>query len=145
MSFKLNRFGESKQLQIEQLVAYAELLGLSGSDLVAIGGKIEREKAKAQKIANMEIIRSFECLPIGRDVINEMSDRFKLKTINGSYNFYNQDGWGFWEVLSLKTKVRKTYHVDMFGHELPKVKGYRVKSRYALLLDIAAGKIQLNF
>ena len=144
MSFKLNRFSEARQDQVEQLIAYAELLGLSGRDLVAIGGKMDRERAKVRKAANMEIVRSFECLPIGRDILSEHSIRFKLKTAAGAYNFENVDGWNMWTVTSLKTKATKTYYVDMYEYELPKTH-YRVRSRYAVLLDIASGRLQLNF
>ena len=144
MSFKLNRFSEARQDQVEQLIAYAELLGLTGRDLVAIGGKMDRERAKVRKAANMEIVRGFECLPIGRDILSEHAVRFKLKTAAGAYNFENIDGWNIWEVSSLKTKTTKTHSVGMHEYDLPKVH-YRLRSRYALLLDIASGKFPLNF
>ena len=144
LNMKLKRFSAARQDQIEQLVAYAELLGLSGEDLVAIGGKIQRDRARVQRIANMEIVHGFECLPIGRDTVNEFSIRFKLKTINGAYNFENIDGWNYWEVTSLKTKMRKTHRVDLYNYELPKAHHY-ARSRNALLLDIAGGKFSLDF
>lgn len=144
MSFKLSRFSNARQDQVEQLISYAEMLGLSGRDLVAIGGKMDREQTKIKKIANMEIIRSFECLPIGRDVINDHSIRFKLKTVHGAYNLESIDGWNMWAAVSLKTKVQKQHYVDMHEYDLPK-SHYRVKSRYALLLDIASGRFPLNF
>ena len=40
---KLNRFSADKQDLIEQFVEYAQLMGLSGRDLVAISGKLDRE------------------------------------------------------------------------------------------------------
>lgn len=147
MSFKLNRFSEARQDQVEQLIAYAELLGLTGRDLVAIGGKMDREKSKVKKLANMEIIKGFECLPIGRDRFGrEMSldFRFKLKTSAGNYNFTNVDGWNIWEVHSLKTKMKIDHPVNMYEYELPKV-SYQTRSRYAMLLDVASGKFLLNF
>ena len=144
MSFKLNRFSEARQDQVEQLISYAELLGLSGRDLVAIGGKMDRERAKAKKVANMEIVKSFECLPIGRDRMTENATRFKLKTAAGAYNFENIDSWNQWEVFSLATKVRKMHYVGIWDYELPKA-SYQTRSRYALLLDIASGRFQLNF
>lgn len=145
MSFKLNRFSDEKMIQVEQLIAYATLLGLSGEDLVSIGGKISREQSKAKKINNMEIVKSFECLPIGRDRITENSVRFKLKTTAGSYNFENMDHWNQWEIFSLKTKTRKMHSTGMWEYELPKTSSYQTRSRYALLLDIANGRLQLNF
>jgi hypothetical protein len=143
MSFKLNRFDKSKQDQIEQLIEYAQLLGLSGRDLVAIGGKLDREQAKIRKHANMEIVRGFDCITIGADTKYELDKRFKLKTVSGAYNF-EDDGWSRWEITSLKTKVKRSWRVDSYEYDLPKT-DYRTRQRYALLLDIANGRLQLNF
>jgi len=143
MSINLNRFSADKQEQLEQFVAYAQLMGLSGRDLVAIGGKIEREQAKQRKLANMEIVRGFECLPIGADDKYNLDHRFKLKTVDGAYNF-EDDSWSRWEVTSLKTKVKRTYFVDTYEWDLPKTH-YRTRQRYAMLLDIASGKFKLDF
>ncbi len=143
MSFDLKRFSDDKKEQLEQFVAYAQLMGLSGRDLVAIGGKIDREQAKQRKLANMEIIRSFECLTIGADTKHDLDRRFKLKTLHGAYNF-DDDGWNRWEVTSLKTKVQRVHHVDSYGYDLPKT-DYRTRSRYAMLLEIASGRFKLDF
>jgi len=143
MTFNLNRFSKDKQEQLEQFVAYAQLMGLSGRDLVAIGGKIDREQAKQRKLSNMEIIRGFDCITIGADTIHDLDKRFKLKTASGAYNF-EDDGWSRWEVTSLKTKVKKTHFVDTYDYDLPKT-DYRTRQRYAMLLDIASGKFPLNF
>lgn len=140
---KLNRFSEDKQEQLEQFVAYAQLMGLSGRDLVAIGGKIDREEKKVRKDANMEIVRGFECLPIGADNKYDLDDRFKLKTVGGAYNF-NSDGWNRWEIVSLKTKAKRSYYADPYDYELPKT-DYRTRSRYAMLLEIAVGRFKLDF
>ncbi len=143
MSFDLKRFSKDKQEQLEQFVAYAQLMGLSGRDLVAIGGKIDREQAKQRKLANMEIVKGFECLAIGADTQHDLDRRFKLKTTTGAYNF-EDDGWSRWEITSLKTKSKKTHHVDIYDYDLPKT-DWRIRQRYAVLLDIANGRLQLNF
>jgi hypothetical protein len=143
MSFDLKRFSKDKQEQLAQFVAYAQLMGLSGRDLVAIGGKIEREQAKQRKIANMEIVRSFDCIPIGADTKHDLDRRFKLKTVDGSFNF-EDDSWSRWEVTSLRTKVKRTHFVDTYEWDLPKTH-YRTRQRYAMLLDIASGKFKLDF
>jgi hypothetical protein len=143
MTFNLNRFSKDRQEQLEQFVAYAQLMGLSGRDLVAIGGKIEREQAKQRKLANMEIVRGFDCLPIGADTKHDLGKRFKLKTADGAYNF-EYDGWSRWEITSLKTKAKQGHSVDIWDYDLPKT-DYRIRHRYAILLDIAAGKFKLNF
>lgn len=144
MSLKLNRFSDARQDQVEQLISYAELLGLSGRDLVAIGGKMERERVKAKKTANMALVGTFECLPIGRDTITERTVRFKLKTSTGAYNFENVDNWDHWTVLSLSTKVKKFHRADLYEYDLPRLH-YLLRSRYTVLLDIALGKFLLDF
>ena len=102
---KLSRFTSDKQDLIEQFVEYAQLMGLSGRDLVAIGGKLDRESKKEVKKANMAIVKGFDCLTIGNDSQWHMDIRFKLKTPNGAYNFeidpYSVD------ITSLKTKVKQ--------------------------------------
>jgi hypothetical protein len=144
MTFNLNRFSKDKQEQLEQFVAYAQLMGLSGRDLVAIGGKLDREQAKQRKLANMEIVRGFDCLSIGTDnKYHDLDRRFKLKTINGAYNFYS-DGWSRWQVDSLKTKVKLFHSVYDHDYDLPKT-NYMTRHRYAMLLDIATGKFKLDF
>ena len=145
MSFKLNRFSDDKQDQIEQLIEYAQLLGLTGRDLVAIGGKIDRLQAKQRKAANMVIIKGFECLPIGKDTNTawNLDKRFKLKTSTGTYNF-ETGGWDSWTVTNLKTKVKKGYNVDPYEYDLPNT-NWSTRQRYTMLLDIANGKFSLNF
>ncbi len=145
MSFKLRRFSAERQEQIDQLISYAQLLGLSGTDLVSIGGKMNREQAKTKKSANLAIINGFRCLAIGNDTINEYSHRFKLKTANGAYNLELYDGWAIWEVVSLRTKVVKKHTTNIWEYELPKTHNYRLLSKYSMLLDIAASKFKLDF
>lgn len=144
MSFKLSRFPAEKQDQIEQLIAYAQLLGLSGKDLVAIGGKMDRDRASEEKRANMAVIESFDCLLIGRDNPYDIDNRFKLKTVDGAYNFV-QDGYhSQWVVTSLRTKVQRSHYADAYNWALPKTK-WRKQQRYAMLLDINAGRFKLDF
>jgi hypothetical protein len=136
------RFPADKQEQVRQLVGYATLMGLSGKDLVSIGGKLDRIKAARERASNMEIINSFNCLPIGADSKRSSDDRFKLKTSNGNYNFENH--YGRWKVTSLKTKATKVHQIDSYDYELPRLSWDR-RSRYVVLLDISQGKLVLNF
>jgi hypothetical protein len=140
---KLSRFSSDKQDLIEQFVEYAQLMGLSGRDLVAIGGKLDRESKKEIKKANMAIVKSFNCLTIGNDAQWHMDIRFKLKTPNGAYNF--EIGPYSVEIVSLKTKVKQRHSIDLWEYELPRVSEWRTRSRYTILLDIAAGRIKLDF
>lgn len=141
------RFSKEKQDQVRGLVEYATLMGLTGKDLVSIGGKLDRIKQSQERRRNKDIIDSFECLPIGTDARNRNRDasldsRFKLKTATGAYNF--ESGYSTWRVTSMTTKVTKTFHVNTYNYELGQVSWDR-RSRYELLLGIADGTHQLNF
>ena len=47
------RFPEAKQPQVRQLVQWARLLGLTGRDLISIGGKLDRLRAatRAERVS----------------------------------------------------------------------------------------------
>ena len=142
------RFPEEKQDQIRGLVNYATLMGLTGKDLVSIGGKLDRIKSARERASNMEIVKGFTCLPIGIDarrarVESHLDQRFKLKTTTGSYNFKCE--YSSWRIESLATKKVVNHRVDAYDYELGQSLSWDRRSRYAVLLDISAGKLKLNF
>lgn len=138
------RFSEAKQEQIRGLVQYATLMGLTGKDLVSIGGKLDRLKAQEERKRNMDIVNSFECLYIGKDRGLEINHRFRLKTANGDYRF--ERTWGDeWTVTSYQTKCTVRHSAYVHQHNLPAKPGWDARIRYALLLDIDRGRLQLNF
>jgi hypothetical protein len=47
---KLKRFSEDKHEQIEQLIVWCQMMGLTGRDLVSIGGKLDRMNSPETKI-----------------------------------------------------------------------------------------------
>ena len=143
MNFKLNRFADDKQDQIEQLIAYTQMLGLTGADLVSIGGKMQREQIKARKEANMKLINEFTCLKIGKDDSIDINNRFKLKTADGMYSL-TAGRWSVWTVVNTKTQAKRTHEANYYYYDLPKT-DHRTRLRYAMLLDIALGKFQLDF
>ena len=143
MNFKLNRFADDKQDQIEQLIAYTQMLGLTGADLVSIGGKMQREQIKARKEANMKLINEFTCLTIGKDDSIDINNRFKLKTADGMYSL-TAGRWSVWTVVNTKTQTKRTHEANYYYYDLPKT-DHRTRLRYAMLLDIALGKFQLDF
>lgn len=147
MEFK--RFSADKQEQIRQFVAYAQMMGLSGKDIRSIGDKLDRMNKAEIKRANLEIVQGYECLPIGADrnlpkgsLEEQLDCRFKLKTARGAYNFSRD--YSRWKVTSLTTKVTNLYIVSPFKYELGQGDWYR-QARYAVLLDINAGNIVLDF
>ena len=142
---KLSRFSDVKQAQVDQLVAYAQLLGLTGRDLVAIGGKLDRDQKRERKKTNKAIIESFECLHIGNDIKNlhNLNNRFKINTASGTYKF-ERGGFATYRITSMKTRVVIGHSPQYFNYDLPRT-DYRTQQRYAMLLEIADGKFPLNF
>lgn len=143
------RFPKEKQDQVRGLVEYATLMGLSGRDLVSIGGKLDRIKASQEKARNLEIVKSVKILPIGDDkrykgssLEDSLDNRFKIKTTTGSYNF--SCSYSKWTVKSTKTGITQHHSPDNYSYELGNTHWSR-RSRYAMILDIANGLFQLNF
>lgn len=139
----LKRFSKEKRTQVDQLIAYAQLMGLTGEDLVSVGGKMARDAKRVRKIANMEIVKGFKCLPIGRGHRWDLGHRFKLKTATGAYNFeFTSDGY---RVKSLRTNVVCNHRIaDPYEYELPSV-NWGVRYQYTMLLHISDGQFKLDF
>lgn len=55
---KLKRFSREKHDQIASLINYATLMGLSGKDLVSIGGKMERDSSSKERKERIAICDS---------------------------------------------------------------------------------------
>ena len=143
MSLKLKRFSDAKYAQVEQLISYAQLLGLTGTDLVSIGGKMEREAKQARKLQNMRIIEGFVCLPVGRKG-HTIDQRFKIDGPNQHYRFENR-GSDIWYVINTKTRKTKTHYPRPFEKEIPRTRSWSTFMRYSMLLDIASGAFNLDF
>lgn len=138
------RFPAEKQEQVRQLVAYAQLMGLDGKDLVSIGGKLDRIKATAEWRRNRELIESsFTFLNVGRDHGEySLNNRWRIKTAGGSYTFEAR-GWDVYRVRSNKTGVVRDHRVT---NEYSLGSGdYYKRRRYAVMLDVCNGLLPLNF
>jgi hypothetical protein len=142
------RFPAEKQEQVRQMVAYAQLMGLTGKDLVSIGGKLDRMSAIQERKRNLEIIHGFSILPIGRDkeykgsrLEDALDNRFKIKTAAGAYNFFYD--YGGYNVKSATTGKSVRYNPKGEYH-LGNINWCR-RVRYAMILDVAHGYLQLNF
>lgn len=139
----LNKRFDGRIEQIEKLMVYAELMGLTGADLVSIGNKMKRRAENRDKERNLDAISNFVTLPIGQDKDNDWvkSHRFKLKTELGSYNFYNRD-YGRWDIQSCSTDKKITHWIKLA--EFPR-SNYRIDQMRSCLLDIAENRLLLNF
>lgn len=150
---EFKRFPKDKQEQVRQFVAYAQMCGLSGKDIRSIGDKLDRDARAILKRQNLEIVRGFNCLPIGVDkryqakhyksssLESALNNRFKLKTARGAYNFHRE--WSSWHIKSLSTGIVKSHYYSE-DHELGSI-DWNYRARCAVLLDIAQGRLKLDF
>ena len=138
------RFPVDKQEQVRQLVAYAQLMGLDGKDLVSIGGKLDRIKAAAEYKRNKSLVEtSFEFLNVGRDHGEySLNNRWRIKTAGGSYTFEAR-GWDMYRVKSNKTGAVREHRVSN-DYSLGNGDYYK-RRRYAVMLDVCNGLLPLNF
>jgi hypothetical protein len=140
------RFPADKQEQVRQLVAYAQLMGLDGKDLVSIGGKLDRIKAAAEYRCNKSLVEtSFTFLAVGADKNRGeyyLNNRWRIKTAGGSYTFQAQ-GWDVYRVKSNRTGAVRDHRVTA-DYSLGTGDYYK-RRRYAVMLDVAHGILPLNF
>lgn len=141
------RFPADKQDQVRGLVEYATLMGLTGKDLVSIGGKLDRIRANQDRKYRLEAVRAFNPIAIGADrtktgysLREALHHRFKLNTANGTYIFENH--YGDFKVKSVTTGKTKTYSptYEDFGRLQWKALAY-----HRVLWDVHSGQLQLNF
>jgi hypothetical protein len=141
----LKRFPESKHEQIRQLMSYIEMCGVSGKDLVSIGGYIDRRQASEQyqhaRDRVQEYIDQRTIRPIGADRPDQVINRFKFKTLNGDYNCLGE--WSSWDIVNVKTKARQ--RVKPTERDWPNHVHWGRRNFYNMVLDIAEGHVQLNF
>ena len=137
---RLKRFDKSKHDQLEQLIAWSTMMGLSGTDLVSLGGHIARAQAKEAAKRNVDLVDGLGCEPIGKD--DSMESRWKIKRGDVTYHF-TKNGWRDVRVTNTSTKA-SVYH--QAGHyELGNLLGNlrRGTTRYCAMLDYSEGKIKL--
>lgn len=142
----LRRFPEDKHDQIVQVMNYLQMCGLSGKDIVSIGGWMDRSVRSNLWRANKERIQQYikdgVIVPIGRDRTDDMRNRFKYKSANGDYNF-DLDYASRWTVTSMRTKARMT--VIPHSYEWPAHIHWHQREFYDIIMSIADGRFSLNF
>lgn len=143
----LKRFPKEKHEQVRQIMGYIEMCGLSGRDLVSIGGWIDRqtlrERYQHARSRVEDYVKSGVIRPIGRDSESQIVNRFKFRTTNGDYNFTSEGGWQTWHVASLATKTIRT--VRSTTRDWPAHVKWTRREFYDLVLDISDGKVILNW
>jgi hypothetical protein len=141
IQLEFRRFSADKQEQIRQLVAYTALMGLTGKDLVSIGGKLDRIQRRKELEANLAIGLSYDCVIAGANK--------KDKTKNENRKWYWTDGDGIkWMfngdyygviVRNCNTGRSNQFYCDNL------VSAPRVNKRANVMCNVHYGVIKLNF
>ena len=135
------RFSPDKQDQIRQLVSYTTLLGLTGKDLISIGGRLERiEKTRVMR-SNKAIAAPY------MEQIEEMwsggrnySRRFIYRLESGKEYQIETDHWLSIKITNLATKKEKK--MTMQHYEV----GFSQRSKmYTIALNVHDGHIKFDF
>lgn len=135
----LNRFPQSKHDQIKQLMAYAELCGLSGPDLISIGGYIDR-KRKADNASHLiEIVSSYNIkLSNGQN-----PRRFSIKNDFGNYQFDSDSYYDRWTIINTKTKQKRS--IIPSTQDWPRSLSWNKRAVYDMVLAVHNGEVKLDF
>lgn len=143
------RFPEGKQDQVRQLVGFATLCGLTGEDLVSIGGKLARIAASQERKHRIAAVAGFEVKPVCGDrglrhgpLMEAMHRRFKLETPTGDYTFTMTSYSDEVTIKSMSTGVKVDY--TPARREWGRT-DWRTGYRNDLLLAVYDGDIKLNF
>ena len=137
------RFAPEKQATLRELISYTTLLGLTGKDLISIGGRLDRIKLRSEILANRAVVQTMKLGTVGED--RDLRSRWSYTTDSGCYHFHNV-GYSSVKVHSVSTDMtrkfvfnRNQYNV---GNNFP-VQG----SRYAapIMLAVHYGDIKLDF
>jgi len=154
---EFKRFPKEKQEQVRQLVAYANLMGLDGKDLVSIGGKLERLKSSNERRRRMDAISQYKIQALDAlrpvkenatfwEIDNRIVNKFKIYInniwytveISGNY-FYG----GTAKVTSPKTKKPTAYYIT----PAPGIWGQRIAGsavRHEFMWQLYTGEIVLK-
>lgn len=138
---EFSRFAPEKQEQIRQLVSYTTMMGLTGKDLVSIGGKLDRMRARQETESNRKILLSMGVRPIGKDP--DMRERWAYQQGSSLYHFDQAD----WYSVRVRNVTKgRTKTCDIF--ERYNVGKFKIGNSHRLvqvMLNVAHGHIDLNF
>jgi hypothetical protein len=139
---RLKRFDKTKHDQLEQLIAWCTIMGLTGNDLISLGGHIQRFQDREEINKNMEIIKSYDSSlgTVGKDT--NFDRRFTMTSIHGKY-LLEDDGYRSVMVTSYTTKIRIKHGLGEW--KLGRTYHWNTGWRYRALLEVHAGRIKLDF
>lgn len=140
------RFSEEKQDQVRALVNYATLMGLSGLDLVSIGGKLDRIKKKreVEHLSNIAEELCKSCALIGTDNKTANKDHRRWNYTDGMGRKWKFDDADYWQVqVTSDTGVKKRFrNLERWAVGRSNSAGWTMRQ---VMLNVHSGKIVLNF
>lgn len=134
--FELKRFPKDKHEQIAGLVQYATLMGLTGRDLVSIGGKMDRDHAKKERARRKEICESMVTPLRGQ---KKAYPNFKI-TMGGRQLTARRQHSSEWKFYDDKGRVVGTYEASWRYGAFTYGRDYSLDYFYQMLWDIYEGK-----
>ena len=135
--FELKRFPKDKHEQIAGLVQYATLMGLSGRDLVSIGGKMDRDNVKKERARRLDICKSM-VMPLKG--YKEAYPNFKI-TLGGRLLTARKQHAGQWKFYDSKGRVVGTWEAHGWSYgAFNFARDYNKQYYYMMLWDIYEGK-----
>lgn len=138
---RLKRFDKEKHDQLEGLLQWCQLMGLTGKDLVSLGGHIDRAQKTEDAKKNRTLAESIVFTPVGQNDM-QMSNKWSTKNVDGDRYVFESASWQRVTVTSAKTKVRKVFSLEYY--ELGRI-GWQKRDRYQSALNLINGRIVLNF
>lgn len=145
VELEFSRFPKEKQDQIRGLVSYTTMMGLTGKDLISIGGKLDRLKVKNEILKNRKVIDNMVAektiVAVGKD--KDMTRRWAYVTATARYYFTDVTWRG---VTITNARTNKTQFVRIPNHY--NFGRYRVGNNRDLpnvMLCVHNGEIVLNF
>jgi hypothetical protein len=136
---RLKRFDPSKHQQLEEFIAWCQLMGLTGKDLISLGGHLDRAQQQAEVERAKEIVCSYQLDKVGHD--RAIEERFTIKWLDARFRFDN-DGWDWVKITNYKTKQIRRFPLPSYN--LGRMH-WRKTWVYRAVLAVHYGKIQLNF
>jgi hypothetical protein len=135
------RFPDEKQEQVRQLVGFATLMGLSGKDLVSIGGKLDRIVKIRERERLRDIVRSMD-LKAAKSTGAYSIDSWYYTTGGVKYHFKG-DSWMI-SITNMSTKKRITINnIPNYYFELGKFYMFGNSSVPRVMLNVWDGSITL--
>jgi hypothetical protein len=139
------RFPKEKQEQIRGLVSYTTMMGLTGKDLISIGGKLDRLKTRNEIMRNRavleDMIKEKTLVAVGKD--KNMRHRWAYVTAGGRYYFKDAD-WRNVTITSARTNKTQTVKVPS-QYNLGRYTISNNRDLAHVMLCVHHGEILLNF